>query len=400
MALPPLENLLDLLPDNTQGLIEPVDLRNVTSALYEGITDAAADLTGYLPLSGNITMDIGYVPSDPLSVATKEFVEQVANIYDLVQKSGDTMDGALYLPLPDPLDYTEAAHKGYVDKSVTNYVDNFITTNTDAISLITKKSDGVVIKGIRAGQNIQLTDTGNDISIRASVEGTGGDVRTDVDNEFDLDTLQSFGSISAESISAKSISFAGTDLGDKFDEVYDSIGQESDARTAGDANLNSKITTAVNTADSAYTLAENAKNEADEANSWIADSFRTQLESASTAEQVEVLSPSGVSTVLHKRSKIGIGDGIGLNFANFTFMSGRAIFSKSFGGNSSIQINFTNRDFSTSTPAVLCSGIDTSSGNALVTCVPYDWQSSSVKINVTGTGSGSDITGISYLIMG
>ena len=37
MALPPLQNLLDLLPDNTQGLIEPVDLRSITTDLYEGI---------------------------------------------------------------------------------------------------------------------------------------------------------------------------------------------------------------------------------------------------------------------------------------------------------------------------------------------------------------------------
>ena len=114
MALPPLESLLDLLPDNTTGQIQPVDLRNITETLYNGILDQTTSLQNYLQLSGgemtgyltlfndpqlpkhavtkryvdsiaqsqgyllsdgSIPMDTGYTPASPFDIATKQYVE-------------------------------------------------------------------------------------------------------------------------------------------------------------------------------------------------------------------------------------------------------------------------------------------------------------------------------------
>ena len=113
-TLPPIQTLFELLPDNNSGLIQPVDLRNVVEVLYDGVLSNITDLSRYLPLSGgtmegpltlqadpqlplqaatkryadnifsrenflkadgSITMVTGYEPSDPFSIATKQFVE-------------------------------------------------------------------------------------------------------------------------------------------------------------------------------------------------------------------------------------------------------------------------------------------------------------------------------------
>jgi len=114
MSLPPLQSLLDLLPDNTTGQIQPVDLRNITESLYNGIADitteqqdylrlSGGEMTGYLTLfndpqlpkhaatkryvdaiaisqgyllaDGSIPMQTGYIPTSPFDIATKQYVE-------------------------------------------------------------------------------------------------------------------------------------------------------------------------------------------------------------------------------------------------------------------------------------------------------------------------------------
>jgi hypothetical protein len=167
MALPPLQNLLDLLPDNTQGLIEPVDLRSITTDLYEGILGVENTLTGFVRTDGAVTMDDGYSPSALLSVATKEYVDSILFPEDFVQKTGSTMSGDLFLPLYLPTEYTQAAHKGYVDSAISSFVNQYITTNTTNFSLITTTPTEVIVKGLRAGQNVQLTNEGEDIAIKA-----------------------------------------------------------------------------------------------------------------------------------------------------------------------------------------------------------------------------------------
>jgi len=231
MALPPLQNLLDLLPDNTQGLIEPVDLRSITTDLYEGILGVENTLTGFVRTDGAVTMDDGYSPSALLSVATKEYVDSILFPEDFVQKSGSTMTGDLFLPLYLPTEYTQAAHKGYVDSAISSFVNQYITTNTTNFSLITTTPTEVIVKGLRAGQNVQLTNEGEDIAIKASVEGTGGDVRTDISNEFDLGTTQTFDK-------AKLGGASGYDLGEAVEWNVVEVLETSDAVATGSGGFN------------------------------------------------------------------------------------------------------------------------------------------------------------------
>ncbi len=197
MALPPLQNLLDLLPDNTEGLIEPVDLRSIVTDLYGGVSDNSNTFIGYVRTDGAVTMIDGYEPTYTLSVATKGYVDSVLFPENFVQKTGDTMSGDLFLPLYLPTEYSQAAHKGYVDSAVTSGAQGAVTTDTTNYSLITPTPQGVKIRGLKPSQNVVLTDTGTDIMIKANVQGTGGDVRTDVNNVFDPNTVQTFDNIVA-----------------------------------------------------------------------------------------------------------------------------------------------------------------------------------------------------------
>ncbi len=213
MALPPLQNLLDLLPDNTEGLIEPVDLRSIVTDLYSGVTDNINLFQGFVRTNGTVTMDDGYEPSSTLSVATKGYVDSVLFPENFVQKTGDTMSGDLYLPLYDPIEFGQAAHKGYVDKAIQANGKNIVTTDSTAYSLITKTPQGVKIRGLKPSQNVTLTDDGVDIVIKANVAGTGGDVRTDVSNVYDANTVQTFDKAVVE----------GIDVGYRLNEHEDSI---------------------------------------------------------------------------------------------------------------------------------------------------------------------------------
>ncbi len=129
MALPDLQDLLDLLPDNTSGDIEAVDMRDITTALYNGILDNENNFDNFLPVSGLVPLASGYQPTLPLSIATKEYVDFAAGQGgNFVNKSGDTMTGALFLPFADPTEYTEAVHLGFVSSLVAT-LDNEVATN-------------------------------------------------------------------------------------------------------------------------------------------------------------------------------------------------------------------------------------------------------------------------------
>ncbi len=129
MALPDLQDLLDLLPDNTSGDIEAVDMRDITTALYNGIVDNENNFDNFLPVSGLVPLASGYQPTLPLSIATKEYVDFAAGQGgNFVNKSGDTMTGALFLPFADPTEYTQAAHLGFVN-SLFTALDNDVATN-------------------------------------------------------------------------------------------------------------------------------------------------------------------------------------------------------------------------------------------------------------------------------
>lgn len=128
MSLPPLQDLLDLFPDNTSGEIEPVDLRDQTTALYNAIEDNENNFFNYLPTSGLIPLDAGYSPTQPQNIATKAYVDFASGGGIFVAKTGDTMSGPLKLPFADPTTYTEAAHKGYVDSKFDDLA-NDVDTN-------------------------------------------------------------------------------------------------------------------------------------------------------------------------------------------------------------------------------------------------------------------------------
>lgn len=129
MALPDLQDLLDLLPDNTSGEIQAADQRTITTALYTGIVDNENNFDNFLPVSGLVPLLAGYQPTLPLSIATKEYVDFTAGQGgNFVNKSGDTMTGALFLPFADPTEYTQAAHLGFVNSLVTA-LDNDVAAN-------------------------------------------------------------------------------------------------------------------------------------------------------------------------------------------------------------------------------------------------------------------------------
>jgi len=112
MALPPLADLLALLPDNTVGAIQPVNQRDITTSLYNGITDNAALFADYLPLSGGQMIGDLRLPNPPvnlLDACNKQYVDSVAGNAGFVQKGGDTMGGDLIASsddAPTPRSYT------------------------------------------------------------------------------------------------------------------------------------------------------------------------------------------------------------------------------------------------------------------------------------------------------
>ncbi len=113
MSLPPLNDLLDLLPDNTVGAIQAVNQRNIVTALYGGIADnTALIINDYLPLTGGQMIGdlrLSNPPVNLLDACNKEYVDNVAGNAGYVQKGGDTMDGDLIAfsdDAPTPRSYT------------------------------------------------------------------------------------------------------------------------------------------------------------------------------------------------------------------------------------------------------------------------------------------------------
>jgi len=127
MALPPLSTLLALFPDNTSGLIEPADVRQQTTELYQGIDDNINEFANYLPLVGGTLSGFLFLNADPTlpnHAATKAYVDQIAIGTQFVLRSGDSMTGDLLLP-SDPTTGNSATPKSYVDTSIANNISAF-----------------------------------------------------------------------------------------------------------------------------------------------------------------------------------------------------------------------------------------------------------------------------------
>lgn len=84
--------------------------------------------------------------------------------------SGDTMVGPLNLPAADPTHDTEAAHKAYVDKLVTDLEDGKVQANTEAINDLATDL---------AGEISDLSDALNDEVDRATNAETALDLKID-----------------------------------------------------------------------------------------------------------------------------------------------------------------------------------------------------------------------------
>ena len=103
MALPPLQSLLDLLPENTTGAISAIDHQSVVTALYNGIDDLVASSGGgaipfgaVIPFSGE-TVPGGYLECDGSAVSRTTFAELFAVIGEIYGPG----DGATTFNLPD-----------------------------------------------------------------------------------------------------------------------------------------------------------------------------------------------------------------------------------------------------------------------------------------------------------
>ena len=116
MALPPLDSLLDLLPDNSSGQIEPVDLRNITETLYNGILDQNTDLQGYLLLAGGEMtgfLTLNDDPTLPKHAVTKRYVDAIPQILGYLLSDGSVSMDTGYAPV-SPFDI---ATKQYADSN-------------------------------------------------------------------------------------------------------------------------------------------------------------------------------------------------------------------------------------------------------------------------------------------
>jgi len=122
MALPPLADILNLLPDNTQGLIEPTDLRQEATIFYQAILENENNIANALPLTGGELTGGLYLAQDPVQAneaATKNYVDNYALTTGFVAKAGDEMQGDLVLQ-PTPAGVNSAITKGYADSAVQN----------------------------------------------------------------------------------------------------------------------------------------------------------------------------------------------------------------------------------------------------------------------------------------
>jgi len=130
MALPPLQDILALLPDNTQGLIEPSDLRQEATTFYQAITENIDDINRRLPFTGGELTGALLLHADPVQpaqAATKNYVDNYAIGTGFVLKTGDTMTGDLEL-LPTPANVNSAVTKGYADNAVQLGISQLLST--------------------------------------------------------------------------------------------------------------------------------------------------------------------------------------------------------------------------------------------------------------------------------
>jgi len=180
MSLPPLDDLLALLPDNTTGQIEPVDLRFITESLYNGVLGNQENQELYLLIDGSRDLVSQYTPVNPQSVATKKYVDDNLIPDQYVQRSGDTMTGALFLPPQFPTQSNQAVTKAYADSVVDEYMPLAGGSFTGNVN-----SNGQPPTNGRS-----LVD--RDWVLDEITQAGGGDVSTSASNFYALATEQSF----------------------------------------------------------------------------------------------------------------------------------------------------------------------------------------------------------------
>jgi len=121
VSLPPLQDLLDLFPDNTVGAIMPIDIRSQTETFYEAIAANTENFNLYLPLQGGTlqgALVLAGEPVNPLEAASKSYVDAFISGANLVQKNGDTMLGVLRAYSATPPENLSLTPKVYVDQSL------------------------------------------------------------------------------------------------------------------------------------------------------------------------------------------------------------------------------------------------------------------------------------------
>lgn len=125
MSLPPLAEILAKLPDNTVGSIEPVDLRQIFTALYSGINDNEEDINSRVSKLGD-EVD-GYLsllkePVLPQHAATKSYIDKWVLGTGFLPLTGGELTGDLILT-PTPASALSAVNKAYADMLAPDFFD-------------------------------------------------------------------------------------------------------------------------------------------------------------------------------------------------------------------------------------------------------------------------------------
>ena len=337
MSLPALIDFLNRLEDNESGDINAGDMRFIITSLYEEFErlDQVFNLT--LLADGTRVLDPEYIPTGPKSIVDIEYLKPFEeSLSTALQTTGGTMTGILYLIPELPETFTEAAHKGYVDFAIAEYaasliasqrfieaagdtmlgplllngsitqanqavtkqysdtaisvldaqlktyVRNYIKTDTTNTPLFSANTDNVKIRGLKASQNVTLEDDGTDITIKANVAGTGGDVRTDVSNIYDEGTTQNFDNVSATDITAENYFGDNVSVNTVFAQTVD-----APRINISGVSVEETLSQTTDTANNANTLANTANNTANNALSKAntADSKATAAKTAADAAQ-------------------------------------------------------------------------------------------------------------------
>ena len=216
MSLPPITDLFDLLPDNTTGQIEPVDLRYITQVLYNGIVGNLENQATYLTIQGDRDLVDNYTPINPQSVATKKYIDDALLADNFVSRSGDTMTGRLTLIPQFPTLDNHAVNKAYADQ----VTDDFMPLA------------GGTFTGTVYGNGLS-PDTPRTLVDRAYVasviqDAGAGNVTTEGDNFYAPSTTQYFDKIQASQATLGSITYGGDELQNTIDDLQNEITSSTD----------------------------------------------------------------------------------------------------------------------------------------------------------------------------